>query len=160
MSVSRRSFLKSGAQSVLAAGVVLKFGQLAAAQDLKRTNPEQDFEIPYEAKTNPVFYYTRETFEPYLNGVFVARGVGGKEVQLKLTRIHGYNPGPNTKLMKKKARETKSFSLVFEADEPLSELTSIYKLEHAALGKFELFLTRVDNKPGRILYEAVINHVV
>ena len=154
MSVSRRSFIRSAAVYALATGALLRtplaaFGQAGAALD---------FAIPYEATTSPVFHFTRATFEPYLQGIFVAAGVGGRRVELQLVAIRGYAPPPGGLLTARVHRRTDCFSLLFRSAAPLSQLSSIHTLEHAALGEFDLFLTESVGR-GEYFYEAVINHV-
>lgn len=160
MPLSRRSFLRSGTLTAFAAGCAFGPGRLAFGQNIHDTNPAVDFQIPYEATQNPVFYYTRQTFEPYVGGIFRGRAAGGGPVSLELLRATGYSPSAATRIMTKRARPTDSFSLTFRAARPLSELSTIHTLEHAALGKFDLFMTRAVEGRGRVLYEAVINHVV
>jgi hypothetical protein len=155
--VSRRRFLKTSALSALAAGCVLGPGLPAFGQDSSQT--DADFEIPFEATQDPVFYYTRETFEPYVGGIF--RGwVGRTTVDLVLLSVTGYAPATATKLMTIRARKVDTFSLTFSANRSLSTLTDVHKLEHAALGRFSLNMKRSVDDGGRILYEAVISHLI
>ena len=156
MSVSRRSFIRSAAVCALATGALLRtplaaFGQ-AAGSGL-------DFASPYEPTTSPVINYTQATFEPYLNGIFTAAGARSRWVELQLIAIRGYPP-PSGALLITRAqhRRTDCFSLLFRSAAPLSELSSIHKLEHAALGQFDLFLTESSGRGG-YFYEAVINHL-
>ncbi len=154
MSVSRRSFIRSAAVCALATGVLLRsplaaFGQAGAAQD---------FAIPYEATTSPVFHYTRATFEPYLKGVFVAAGARSRMVELQLVAIRDYTTPSDPRLTAREQRRTDCFSLLFRAAAPLSQLSSIHTLGHAALGEFDLFLTESVER-GEYVYEAVINHI-
>lgn len=157
MSVSRRRFLKTSALSTLAAGCVLGPGLRAFGQDSNQ--PDADFPIPYEATQDPVFYYTRETFEPYVGGVF--RGwVGRTAVDLVLLGVTAYAPSTTTKIMTARGRATDTFSLTFSAARPLSSLADAHRLEHAALGRFMLNMKQSLDERGRIIYEAVISHVV
>ena len=154
MSVSRRSFIRSAAVCALATGALLRtplaaFGQTGAALD---------FAIPYEATTSPVFHFTRATFEPYLEGIFTAAGVGRGRVELQLVAIRDYAPPSGARLATKAYRRTDCFSLLFRSAAPLSQLSCIHRLEHAALGEFDLFLTESVGRGG-YFYEEVINHV-
>lgn len=159
MSVSRRRFLKTSALSALAAACLLGPGLPAFGQDSSQSGPDADFPIPYEATQDPVFYYTRETFEPYVGGVF--RGwVGRTAVDLVLLSVTSYAPAPATQIMTTRARRTDTFSLTFRADRSLSTLTDTHRLDHAALGRFVLNMKRSVDERGRIIYEAVISHVV
>jgi hypothetical protein len=156
---SRRSFLRSGTLAALAAGCVLSAPHLSFGQDSMRTLPAADFEIPFEAKQTPVFYYTQATFEPYVGGIFRGRGAG-RDVNLELLKVEGYTaPRSAAQLMPKAGRATRGFRLTFRADGPLSEITTIHRLDHAGLGRLDLFLTRRDGERGQILYEAVFNHL-
>jgi hypothetical protein len=152
---SRRSFLRTGTLAALAAGCVLNAPRLAFGQD---ATPAADFEIPFEATQSPLFYYTQATFEPYVGGIFRGRGAG-RTVNLELLSVTAHAQQRGTPpLMRKAGRATRGFTLTFRADGPLSEVTTIHPLEHAALGRFDLFLTRRDGERGQIFYEAVFNH--
>lgn len=142
----------------LATGALLRTPLAALAQDA-RSNPSLDFRIPYEATVSPVFYFTRATFEPYLNGIFTAAGVGGKRVQLTLVAVRGYTPSSTTRLTTTPHRRTDCFSLTFRTTGQLRQLTNTHTLEHAALGRFDLFMTESTGRGARY-YEAVINHPV
>lgn len=162
MPITRRLFLRSGALAVLTAGLVLRPGALAFGQE-KGVHP-----IPAEAEQDPVFVYTRATFEPYVGGIFITRGVGGTTVELKLVAVRDRNPKAGAAPARVKGRPVMAatnnrsdcFSLLFRSPEKLSELTSIYRLSHGALGKFDLFMTPSEDEHGQIFYEAVINHLI
>lgn len=154
MPVNRRSFLKAGALTALSAGLVMSPAGHALAQTAEQ--PE-DFRVPHEAKIDPVFYYKKATFDPYLNTTFRARARGGV-VELLLVRITDTS-APARTVLTKDARPSESFTLLFRASEPLSDITNTHTLEHDALGRFSLFLVRA-NAPeeSELYYEAVINH--
>ena len=157
MSVSRRRFIRWAAVCALATGALLRT-PLAAFGQAVGGGAAQDFPIPYEAATSPVFHYTQATFEPYLNGIFLAAGGRSRTVELQLVEIRGYAPPSGALFIARAHRQTDCFSLLFRSAAPLSQLSSIHTLEHAALGKFDLFLTESVGR-GEYLYEAVINHV-
>lgn len=159
MTVSRRSFLRSGAITVISTGVVLGTIPLALAQDGRRPAPTEDFQVPFEAKQAPAFYFSRETFQPYVGGVFTLRA-GARSVEATLLKVRDCTPNPDPKKRPtSKSRPTDCFALVFRAQGKLTDLTTIYDVEHAALGQFPLFLTRRDGPQGAHFYEAVFNHV-
>ena len=88
MSVTRRKFLRSGAITVLSAGLVFRPGAIAFGQDVKRPDAARGlYPIPQQAQRDPVFAYTRATFEPYVGGIFSTRGVGGGTVELTLVAV-------------------------------------------------------------------------
>lgn len=166
MSVTRRKFLRSGAITVLSAGLVFRPGVAAFGQGAKRPDWARGIHpIPQQAQRDPVFMYTRETFQPYVGGIFSTRGVGGKTVELTLVAVRDRNRKPATARSKRggvvasESRSTDCFSLLFRSPEKLSDLTSIYRLKHAALGSFDLFMTASEDEHGQVFYEAIINHV-
>lgn len=157
MSVSRRSFLRTGAVGALSAGLIFKFSNFAFGQKSAWSNPALDFQIPLEAANDPVFYYTRAMFEPYVGSVFQVRP-GLRTVNLKLVSARNYQPS-STSVTTGKTRSTDCFSLLFRASESLPDFSTIHKLKHPALGKFDLFMTRSEGD-GKVFYTAVINHLV
>lgn len=158
MSVSRRKFIKSGALTALSAGLIFKAGESAFGQKKTPQRPILKFEVPYEAQQNPILYYDRATFEPYVGGTFIGRDARGRTIELKLLRVTEYKPNSRTRITSGGSRETESFALTFNASRSLPEFTSIHVIEHAVLGKFDLFLQRSGDN-GQILYHAVINHL-
>ena len=160
MTVTRRSFLRSGAVTVLLTGLALDSVPLAFAQSLRRFDPSQDFLPSSEAQREPTYNFRRETFEPYVNGVFTL-SAGAQAVGATLVRIEDCSPTETkSKKVTKKWRLSNGFILVFQAKGKLTDLTTVYDLEHGALGKFPLFLTYREGENGEHFYEAVFNHTL
>lgn len=165
MPVTRRSFLKSGATSVLTTAIALSQftparGQEKSNRDLKPSPADRSEKpLPFKAEQSPLYFFRAETFRPYLGGVFVARA-GSNSIQMTLTGVRDCSPKPTTKITTAKAPQTECFALEFTSDKSLTDLTSIYDIEHAALGQFPLFLTRRDGANGKSLYEAVFNRLL
>ncbi len=157
MTVTRRSFLRSAATTVLLTSIALDSIPLSFAQDARKSDPSQDFPVPFEAKQAQIFYFRRETFEPYLNGQFTLRA-GANTVDATLVSVRDCTPSANK--LTRKARQSTSFALIFSAEGKLTDLTTIYDVEHGALGKFALFLTRRDGPQGTYFYEAVFNQAL
>ena len=158
MTVTRRSFLRSGAMTVILTSIALDSIPLSFAQNAQQSNPSQDFQVPFEAKQAPTFYFKRETFEPYLNGSFTLRA-GANSIQATLVGVRDCTTSVRNKLTPK-ARASECFALDFRTQGKLTDLTTIYDVEHGALGKFALFLTRRDGPRGTYLYEAVFNRAL
>ncbi len=157
MTVTRRTFLRSGAMTVLLTGLALDSLPGASAQQLQRRDPSQDFHVPFEAGRESVFSYKRETFEPYVKGVFTL-SAGAHSVEATLVAVEDCSPTEKkSKKITKKWRLSTGFVLVFQSDARLTDLTSVYDVEHGALGKFQLFLTHRDGPNGKHFYEAVFN---
>ena len=79
MLLARRKFVQS---SLLFAASAFLFSESAGsvlAQALSR-----DGQLSTEVLRDPVFRFTRETFEPYVGGYFEAPGPRGKMIALKL----------------------------------------------------------------------------
>jgi hypothetical protein len=158
MSLSRRKFLRSGAVCALTVGALSRSPLVAFGQEGARAVPRLDFQIPYEATINPVFYFSRATFEPYVGSTFATTGIGGRSVELQLVSVTGYEPSTATRLTTRPRRQTNCFSLQFRASGQLRQLTTIHTLDHGALGKFNLFVTE-SQAEGAWFYEAVVNHI-
>jgi hypothetical protein len=165
MPVTRRSFLKSGATSVLTTAIALgqftpAHGQEKPKRDSKPSPASADEkQIPFKAQQSPLSFFHADTFRPYVGGIFVARA-GRDSAELKLTAVRDCSPKSTTKITTGKAPRTECFALEFSSDKGLTDLTSIYDIEHAALGQFQLFLTRRDGANGESLYEAVFNRLL
>ena len=160
MTATRRSFLKSGAITVLMAGIALDLIPSVFAQGKPKPDPTKDFAIPFEAQQSPIFYFKQETFEPYIGGLFKV-SAGAHSVQMKLEKVRDCKPGPNaSKMLKKAPRDSECFAIIFSSPSALTDLTTIYDVEHAALGKFALFMTRRDGPNGTYFYEAVFNRAL
>ena len=145
--------------TVLLTGLALDTVPLALAQQLRKSDPSQDFKVPFEAQRDPNFYFTRGTFQPYLNGVFTL-SAGRNSVEATLVRITKHTPSPGSSKVTRKWRPTEGFTLVFQAEGKLTDLTSVYDVEHGALGKFALFLTYREGPRGEHFYEAVFNRAL
>lgn len=157
MSVSRRRFLRSGATAVLTTAAALHTVPQVFAQIGAKHDPSRDFQIPYEAQQDPLFFFRRETFQPYVGGAFrVSAGRRGLDMTLEKVRDCTSNTRARA-VTNRKARETDCFALVFSSRGELSDLTTVYDVKHPALGEFTLFLTRRDGPDGVYFYEAVFN---
>ncbi|HEX8337683.1 MAG TPA: hypothetical protein VF621_13195 [Pyrinomonadaceae bacterium] len=158
MTVTRRSFLRSGATAAFLAGLAFDKLPLALAQQLRKADPRHDFQVPAEVKQESTYYFKRETFQPYLNGVFTLRA-GANSVEATLVTVRDCTPKADSKLTKK-SRPSDCFALVFKTQAQLTDLTTIYDVEHGALGTFPLFLTRRDGPQKTFFYEAVFNRAL
>jgi hypothetical protein len=123
---------------------------------LRKSDPSQDFKVSGKAQREPTFYFKRETFEPYLNGSFKL-SAGANSVEATLVRVRDCDTKSRNELTTK-SRPTECFALDFQTQDKLTDLTTIYDVEHGALGKFALFLTRRDGARDTYFYEAVFNH--
>jgi len=109
--------------------------------------------------------FTAATFEPYVGGYFQTLNARGQMVALKLLKVQKFQTRKVEKFRLRaeimlSAIQTNSFSLLFISEERLPQFTTIYKIEHAALGQFDLFLTASTGKHGELYYQAVFNHLI
>ena len=145
--------------TVLLTGLALDSIPRAFAQKAKNYDPAQDFLVSSEAKQEPTFSFKHETFEPYVNGVFTLIA-GPNSVEAILVKVRNWTPNPKLAKLTGRARKSDSFALVFRSDGKLTDLTTIYEVEHPALGRFPLFLTHRDGPQNKHFYEAVFNHAL
>jgi hypothetical protein len=129
------------------------------AQQGQKSDPTRDFQTPFEATQAPAFYFKREAFEPYIGGVFKL-SAAANSVNATLVAVRDCTPSAKSAKVTKKSRPSDCFALEFRADGKLTDLTTIYDVEHGALGKFALFLTRRDGPGNTHFYEAVFNHAL
>lgn len=139
LSDSRRRFLKAGVLAAMFAAVPLKnvLGHGWNADEYR-----------YLIQDDPLANYTKATFEYYLNSIFRLRS-GYTTVDVTLTKVDDLAA----------ARGGECFSLLFRGGgTALPQGT--YRIEHAALGKFALFLvpTGTDDN-GAQGYLATINRL-
>lgn len=153
MVVSRRSFMKNASLLVLASGVSLGeaksiFGNDSPAESL---NPQEPKPIPKVDNTASIVF-AKSTFEPYIDTVFRITSNRTTAVKSTLIRVADIGPVPDQKIPGKEC-----FVIKFRGTRPLPQ--DRYELEHAALGKFELFLVPAGKNRKGFYYQAVINRL-
>lgn len=153
MLLARRKFIQSSLIFAATAAVINANSPVGFARSLFN-----DGQLPDEVLRDPVYSFSRETFEPYVGGYFEAVGPRGEKVPLKLVKVDSYCPKSETKICKR-SHETVSFSLQFTAEGSLPPSTSIYQIKHGALGDFKLFLNRRVEPSRQVFYEAVFNRL-
>ena len=152
MLIARRKFV----QSSLLFGAVMFLGN---ARSGFASILADDGQLSDNVLQDPVYRFTRETFEPYVGGYFEAPNARGEMVALKLLKVDSYKPNAKTKITTDRPVATETFSLLFSAEAPLPSLKSIHPIKHGALGEFKLGLIRRDGPNREIYYEAVFNHL-
>ena len=160
MSTPRRDFLKSAFMSVAAAGLISHSARFAFAQKDRLKDAHGNFQIPAQALGDPLYHFTRATFEPYLGSEFRVTVGPYKTVNLRLVKVEDQRPQQQQQQQRKGALRTEGecFLLLFQASGKLSDLQQTYVLQHGALGKFSLFLVDAGEKANDTYYSAVINH--
>lgn len=92
---------------------------------------------------------TRDAFAEQLNTKFNMYFTPEKAFEVELVEVSE---------LKKLVRQ-EVFSLLFRVPLGLPVVQQMYRMEHAALGALELFLTPVEGTEDAILYEAVFNRL-
>ena len=155
--MQRRKFLTSCLLFGASSGLIIANGRSVFAC--------QPDDIPIQSQQDPLFMFTAATFEPYVGGYFQTLNARGQLVALKLLKVEKFQTRKVDKFrlraeIMSNAVQTNSFSLLFLSEERLPQFTTIYKIEHAALGQFDLFLTASTGKQGDLYYQAVFNHLI
>jgi hypothetical protein len=156
MATPRRDFLKSAFMSVAAAGLIAQSARFTFGQKNRLKDTHGNFQIPAQALGDPLFHFTRATFEPYIQSEFRATVGPYRTVSLKLVGVEDQRPQARQGMPR---TEGECFVLRFEASGELSDLQQTYVLQHEALGKFSLFLVGRAEKGKAIFYSAVVNHM-
>jgi len=146
MVVSRRGFIKRGSLLVVATGVSLGSADriFGHATDLQNTSPTSN--------DSASFNYSKATFLPYLNTVFNIYVSSTKMLTTTLVSVDDIGPVPD-----KQVAGHESFTLKFRGTETIRQNT--YRIQHQALGSFELFLVPAGTKQKNFYYLAVINRL-
>src|SRR4051812_29434811 len=159
MPLSRRRFLRSGATAVLTTAAALQVVPKAFARSGAKPDPARDFELPSEAGQSAHSHFKRETFEPYVGGLFrVSAGTHSQD--MTLTKVRGHELSARGRKLTKKMRQSDSFVLVFTATGGLPGLTTFYAVDPRGLGTSPLSRPRRDSPAGGHFYEAVFNHAL
>ena len=153
MVVSRRGFLKRGSLLVLGTGTSLGFANPVFGRDTYSEHPSSKQENLLSKGNKPAqSNFTKATFLPYVNTVFRIYPDSSKALKTTLVSVGDIGPVPD---QKKAAREC--FVLRFRGTELLPQNT--YRIEHEALGRFQLFLVPAGKNKKGAYYQAVINRL-
>jgi hypothetical protein len=145
--------------TVLTASIIASAGASAFGQEHNPHGQPSDFQVPFQVQQSPLYFFKAETFQPYVGGVFTARA-GSHSIEMTLVKVRDCTPSAQSNKVAKKVRQSECFALIFSASGELTDLTTIYDVEHAALGKFALFMTRRDGPGDTHFYEAVFNRAL
>src|ERR1044071_1869996 len=155
MIITRRKFMKAGILVAACAGIPLKaqFANSQEAIESHRPQTQPTMTASSADQADILGYYNKSTFAPYVNTEFRVRVDGLKVSKITLVEVKDY-AGTS-------GRETageECFSLFFTAPSSESFKQNTYEVEHAALGKFSLFLVPVGKRSGgKQYFEAAFN---
>ena len=150
MKLTRRNFIKASGAAAVSAPLLLGsvtsiLGQVKGANDL--------FPIPFESTSDPVNFLTAKYFEPFLNGYMQVQARKARPVWIQLVDVKQLSRPIN----EERGFKGESFSLLFRGPDERALLSGVYTFQHAALGKFSLFLSPVGQAGDS--YEAVVNRI-
>jgi hypothetical protein len=154
MVVSRRSFMKRGGLLVLATGVSLGSADriFGSETHVEYSDPKEG-DSPQTDDTPVAFDYAKATFLPHVGTIFrIYYPNSSKAVTTTLVSISDLGPVPD-----RTERGRECFVLKFRGTETLRQNT--YLIEHAVLGRFDLFLTPAGKNKQGVYHEAVINRL-
>jgi hypothetical protein len=104
-----------------------------------------------------MFYFTHETFAPYLNSIF--RLARGKAILFDATLVEVFDYQAQARSRKVRTHDGECFALTFRAGAGDTVSQGKYKFSHAALGRFSLFIVPGAPSADGAIYTAVINHL-
>jgi hypothetical protein len=151
MVVSRRGFMKRGSLLVLAAGVSLSSADRIFGRDTAIESGAKQGDLPPTGDTPAAFNYSKATFTPYVDTVF--RIYSGTSMAIAtLVKVEDIGPVPDHNVV-----GSECFVVRFRGTETLPQNT--YRIEHAALGRFDLFLVPAGKDKKGIYTQAIVNRL-
>ena len=99
---------------------------------------------------------TLETFSPRLNTKFRVILDSAASLELELVEAKAMTSG--TPAAKGQSHEI--FSLIFHGPDNQHLPQRIYSFEHDQMGRFDLFIVPIGQKPGFIQYQALFNRLI
>lgn len=157
MTISRRNFLKQGTLVSLSTIATLSVANLTFGQAsrIKKPSPEI-FQLPPEAHSAALNKITREMFVNSVNNTFIIYHPVHGKVETYLKGVEDLRP-PAFKNNEKTGHEC--FNLVFVNQSGVEFTQGSYAIEHAKLGKFDLFIVPGTSQRYGRNYGAVINRL-
>lgn len=149
MSVSRRRFIKTGIVATVCAGLPLKSVLAGAGQETQSSSSDV---------LRQLSYYTKSTFDPYVNTRFRVSLSPTNTRTLKLTEVNDYLASLSQQAGGAITFGDESFTLLFTIPPGKPFPQDTYLIKHDALGTFYMFIVPVgghsNTRPD--FYEAVV----
>lgn len=155
MDISRRKFVRTGVIASALAAIPLALAKTAAARDGGKTLPQSliaGANGGAEGQSSALDFYSKSRFAPYVNSQFQVKSSQLETVKVTLAEVADF--------CETAGNGGECFALRFTGPVRGSFQQNTYEVEHAALGKFSLFLVPVGMRPAgarTVNYEAVIN---
>jgi hypothetical protein len=148
MATSRRNFLKTGTLGLICAGLPAVLAKVVVGHP----NIVGEFS---EGNATRSFNFSKDTFTPHLNTTFRIQ-TGSFASDLRLTKITDLKA---ISRIPARIAGKESFSLLFTAADKTTSLPQdTYVVDHAALGRFSMFLVPVGKATNKH-YEAIITRL-
>lgn len=143
---NRRSFLKLTCAAAFG-------GLLLGESIISLGQRKENFPLPETILSDGAFSFSRQTFEPLVDTIFVFKSDDEPALSMKLIEVATKDE------TKKYASDipTDDFALIFENQGKIAAEDKIYQVAHSALGDFSMFVSTV-GKSGR-RYQAIFNRV-
>jgi hypothetical protein len=153
MALSRRELLKTAGTFALVGGLPLSLTDIALGRQAGGAAPlgsRVDVPLPGQKPADPLGSFTMATFAGVVRTDFRVRGKQ-REAKLALVEVKSLTPPDAAR------PHQECFSLLFRNSrcQPLPQDT--YRMEHPALGAFDLFLVPMANNGGVLNHVAIIN---
>jgi hypothetical protein len=159
INISRRKFIKAGMIMTAVAAAPLTFAKAAAAQKVGDGSLHSLSGIKGPGRRQPdlVGDYDKSTFAPYVGTEFRVAVNRSKVRTITLVEINDSQDASAKDVLPK----GECFSLLFSSPAGMTFPQKTYEVEHAALGKFALFLVPVERHTGinPEYHEAVFNRI-
>jgi Domain of unknown function (DUF6916) len=152
MSISRRHFMQLGAVTAISAGASL--GLTASASD---KSPASVVDQIAKARAREESKLNYAAFAACLNSRFTLVTEDSARLSVELVEVADQLKSSKRTGAHRGVKE--NFSLAFKAPRDASLAQNTYQLEHAKLGKFNLFIGPVESGKHGQIYEAVINRI-
>jgi hypothetical protein len=159
MGLSRRKFISAGIVAAACAGLPLKSALAESRLDGRKVRkPMSPSPSPLTSSADRLNYYTKSTFDPYVNTVFRVQLAPSDIRELKLTVVGDYLTSLSRVDVTGNEPKTECFSLLLTMSPGKPFEQDTYFIEHDALGTFYLFVVPVSaqDKKGVSYYEAII----
>ncbi|MDQ1639918.1 MAG: hypothetical protein QOF62_3257 [Pyrinomonadaceae bacterium] len=153
MPISRRKFIGTGSLAALAVGLPLK----AAAGALHRTNSPFSALGQLRNSAGAASLLDRNALSQCLKTEFRITGEYARTVRTKLVEVYDWKPTATTRSRHTATKEC--FSAVFLGPTGGQLKQGTYKVEHATLGNFSMFLVPGAKSLRGNYYEAVFNRL-
>ena len=154
MAVSRRKFLKAGTVVSLSAVIPLK-SVISVLGQQTGIDGQGLFKVPAESQADDRL--TEENFSRYLYSKFLIYTSPLTAIGLELIQVKQWEP--TSAKQAAQAAKLDSFSVLFRGPRKTALESRTYRITHEQMGTFDLFISPVNDRKKKQLYQAVFNRL-